>query len=56
MLRDRESTYNATYNSADFVGALAHEFDNGVQTVHAAAEGAKRFADGRGRGGSFKDV
>ncbi len=50
-LSDRQSVYDAEHRSLD--GALAREFAMGVPNLSSAKSGAKSFAEGKGRGGSF---
>ncbi|KAF7187918.1 Carnitinyl-CoA dehydratase, partial [Pseudocercospora fuligena] len=57
MNLDRNSCYNACYNARSFEEAMKYEFDHGVAAVAAeGAAGAKRFSDGKGRGGSFSKL
>lgn len=57
MNLDRNSCYNACYNARSFEEAMQYEIDYGVAAVAAeGAAGAKRFSDGKGRGGSFSKL
>jgi len=53
---DRRSSYDQWDLSYD--RALAREYELGMQAIRSGetAEGARRFAAGRGRGGSFEDI
>ncbi|WAR16969.1 HPCD-like protein [Mya arenaria] len=54
MNLDRQSAYYAAYNAASMEDALQYEFDNGIQVVQEeSVQGAKRFQEGIGKGGSF---
>ena len=54
MRNDRQSAYESL--DLDFDEALQNEFDHGLDSLQSdAVEGAKRFAEGAGRGGSFED-
>ncbi|MFP4598243.1 MAG: crotonase/enoyl-CoA hydratase family protein [Persicimonas sp.] len=53
MRNDRLSAYEQF--GFNLEGALANEFERGVESLNAGArEGAQKFADGKGRGGSFE--
>lgn len=55
MNSDRLSAYEQFGMSLD--DAIANEFQRGMQALQEeAATGAQRFADGKGRGGSFEDI
>jgi enoyl-CoA hydratase len=53
---DRTSVYEQY--ALDMPDALVHEFELGLQTLRSgeSREGAARFAQGKGRGGSFDDL
>jgi enoyl-CoA hydratase len=53
---DRSSVYEQ--NGLDFEHAMANEMAHGMATLKSgeAAAGASRFAQGKGRGGSFEDL
>lgn len=54
MLTDRRSTYESL--DRDFAGAMARELELGMRALAdpAMIEGATRFRDGAGRGGTFE--
>lgn len=55
MRNDRRSAYEQF--DLSFADAMANEFQLGLESLQAgAAEGAKRFAQGKGRGGNFDDI
>jgi enoyl-CoA hydratase len=54
MRGDRKSTYEQA--ALDFAVAMANEFEISAPNLQEARVGAARFAEGRGRGGSFEDV
>jgi enoyl-CoA hydratase len=53
---DRQSVYEQY--ALDMRGALAREFDLGLETLRSGESraGAERFATGKGRGGRFDDL
>jgi enoyl-CoA hydratase/carnithine racemase len=55
MNRDRQSAYYAAYEAKSFEDALKYEFANGQEVLKKESlGGAKRFAGGLGRSGSFE--
>ncbi len=55
MVRDRRSAYQQEGQSLR--EAMRYEWDNGVPSYYAeGAEGAARFASGKGRSGRFDDL
>ena len=55
MRADRESAYRSFDMSFD--EAMRAEFENGLKVIEKEARvGAKRFADGKGRGGDFGEI
>ena len=54
MRKDRLSAYEQ--HGLSLEDAIANEFENGEEALTEALEGAQRFADGHGRGGSFDDI
>jgi enoyl-CoA hydratase len=53
MRGDRKSAYEQA--TLDLAVAMANEFDISARNLKEARTGASRFAQGRGRGGSFDD-
>jgi enoyl-CoA hydratase len=54
MRGDRKSAYEQA--ALDLAIAMANEFDINARNLEEARAGAARFAEGRGRSGSFDDV
>ena len=55
MNSDRRSAYEQ--HALDLDQAIANEFRLGMNALqHEAASGAQRFAEGKGRGGTFEDI
>jgi enoyl-CoA hydratase/carnithine racemase len=55
MNKDRQSAYYAAYEAKSFEDALKYEFANGQEVLKKESlSGAKRFASGLGRSGSFE--
>ena len=56
MRKDRQSLYEQW--NLDMDGALINETRLGLEVIRSGetVEGAKRFASGKGRHGSFKDI
>ncbi len=50
---DRRSAHAAL--DAPLLSSLASEFEGGLEVLHEALEGARRFSSGQGRHGSFED-
>ncbi|SMY22155.1 unnamed protein product [Zymoseptoria tritici ST99CH_1A5] len=57
MNADRASAYHAAYDARSFEEAMKFEFANGVGATKAeGVEGARRFREGKGRGGDFSKL
>jgi enoyl-CoA hydratase len=54
MRGDRRSAYEQ--EGLELAVALANEFEIGARNLEAARDGAARFAEGLGRGGSFDEI
>jgi hypothetical protein len=53
---DRRSAYYATYDANSISDALKYEFENGKDIVaKESIKGAKKFVEGTGRHGYFKN-
>ena len=54
MLADRESAYNATFNSCSVEDSLEFEYKNGLKVItKESVPGAKEFISGKGKKGDF---
>jgi enoyl-CoA hydratase/carnithine racemase len=54
MNKDRQSAYYAAYEAKSFEDAMEYEYANAVEVLGKEShQGAKRFASGEGRSGSF---
>ncbi|XP_043921351.1 probable enoyl-CoA hydratase echA8 [Protopterus annectens] len=54
MRADRASAYHSAFDSSSFMEALQFEFNGGKQVLkEESVKGARRFAEGIGRGGKF---
>lgn len=56
LMGDRRATLRNTYDSPSFEDAIRYEYENGIKVLaKESIGGAKRFADGQGRKGSYED-